>query len=147
MPGTRAAVEPASWYAQFLYGFHFYQQNEMPQAIAALEKARRLNPRDPRTALYLGLAEETLGHTGAALKLYRESIRLEPQTPALLAGARLLLTLGQLDECERLIARALQVEPASRDAHFNPGRLLLKKGKPAEAAREGETALRLRSGE
>ena len=28
------AADPASWYAQFLYGFQFYQQNELPAAIA-----------------------------------------------------------------------------------------------------------------
>ena len=51
------AADPSSWYSQFLYGFQFYQQNEMPEAIRALEKTRRLNPRDPRSALYLGLAK------------------------------------------------------------------------------------------
>ena len=28
------AADPSSWYAQFLYGFQFYQQNELPAANA-----------------------------------------------------------------------------------------------------------------
>src|ERR1019366_5721850 len=55
------AADPSSWYAQFLYGFQFYRQNQVPAAIQTLEKARRLNARDARTALYLGLARESLG--------------------------------------------------------------------------------------
>lgn len=146
------SVEPSSWYAQFLFGFHYYQQNEMPQAILALEKARRLNPRDPRTLLYLGLADETTGRTAEALSLYQESIRLEEaagslHVDTLITCSRLLMVLGDLDGCGRLIERALKLEPASRDAHFERGRLLLKKGLPAEAAKEGETALRLHSGD
>src|ERR1043165_5793871 len=71
------AADPASWYARFLYGFQFYQQNEMPAAIGALEKARELNPRDPPAALYLGLAYEATGRTAEALGLYRRAIELE----------------------------------------------------------------------
>jgi tetratricopeptide (TPR) repeat protein len=145
-------VEPAAWYAQFLLGFSYYQQNEMPRAMIALEKARRLNPRDPRTLLYLGLAKETSGQTAEALALYREAIRLEEASgtvhvDTLLACSRLLMVLGDLDGCGSVIERALKLEPASRDAHFERGRLLLKQGRADDAAKEGETALRLHSGD
>ena len=146
------AADPSSWYAQFLYGFQFYQQNEMPAAIAALQKARRLNPKDPRSALYLGMSEESLGRTAEALTLYREAIRLEEaagraQVDTLLTCSHLLLALGEFDEDERLLEKAVKVDPASRDARFETGRLFLKKGDPARAAREGEIALTLRSGD
>jgi hypothetical protein len=41
----------------------------------------------------------------------------------------------------------LAVEPKSRDAHFEWARLLLEKNQLAEAATEGETALRLPGGD
>ena len=63
------AAEPGAAYAQFPLGFLDYRQNQMPVANAALEKARRLNPRDPRAALYLGLTEETLGRGEDAERL------------------------------------------------------------------------------
>ncbi len=143
------AADPRAWYARFLYGFHFYQQNEMPAAIAALEKARELNPKDGRTVLYLGLAEESLGRTDMALAHYREAIRLEEASgkldiETLLTGSRLLFLLGEYDECSRLLERALRLNPDSRDAHFESARLRLRKADAEGAVKEGEIALRLR---
>lgn len=140
-------VDPKASYAQFLLGFSFYQQNEMPQAIEALEKARTLNARDSRTLLYLGLARETTGNTGQALSLYKDAIRLEESVGTLLPCARLLMVMGNLDESASLIDRALKKEPNSRDAHFERGRLFLKLSKPAEAAKELELALSSHSGD
>ncbi len=142
------AVEPKSWYARFLSGFLYHLENDLQLALPELEKARQLNRRDPRPVLYLGLTEESLGNTSAAIGLYQEAIRLEeaagkPQTDTLLAYSRLLLLLGRLAECGKLIDRALKLEPDSRDAHYERARLLLKQGDAAGAAREGEKALRL----
>ena len=142
------AAAPTSSYARFLYGFQFYRQNEIPAAIAALEKARQLNPRDAPTALYLGLAKESLGNTSAALMLYRDAIRLEVAAgqlhiDTLMTCARLLLVLGEFDEEERLLNRAVKIAPNARDPHFEACRLWLKKGDPARAAKEGEIALGL----
>jgi tetratricopeptide (TPR) repeat protein len=146
------AVDPSSWYAQFLYGFQFYRQNELPAAISALEKARRLNPRDPRAALYLGLARESLGQTTEALKTYREAIQLgeasgQLDSDMLLSCSRLLFRLGDFEECRRWIDRALKLAPNSRDPRFESARLLLKTGDAVGAARQGEIALQLHAGE
>jgi tetratricopeptide (TPR) repeat protein len=142
------AVDANSFYARFLSGFLYYVENDLQLARPELERARQLNRRDPRTALYLALTEESLGDTAAAERLYREAIRLEEaagkvQTDTLLAYGRSLLLLGRLEESARLIERALKLEPDSRDAHYERARLLLKQGDAAGAAREGETALRL----
>jgi len=146
------AADPSSWYAQFLYGFQFYRQNELPAAIQALEKARRLNPRDARTPLYLGLARESLGQTKEALETYREAIRLgeasgQLDTDMLLSCSRLLLRLGDFEACRVWIDRALKLAPNSRDPHFESARLLLKAGNAAGAAKEGEIALGLHIGD
>jgi tetratricopeptide (TPR) repeat protein len=146
------AAEPSSWYPRFLYGFQFYHQNEMPAAIASFEKAREMNPRDPESALYLGLAYESVGRTEEALALYRRAIQLEGaagklHSETLLICSRLLLVLGEFEECGRMIERAAKVDTTSRDPHFEAGRLLLKKGDPAQAAKEGEIALGLNKGD
>ena len=145
-------ADPSSWYAQFLYGFQFYQQNELPAANQALEKAYRLNPRDARTSLYLGLARESLGQTAEALKNYREAIRLgevsgQLDSEMLLSGARLLLRLGNFEECRQWIDRAMKLAPNSRDPRFESARLLLKTGDAAGAAKQGEVALGLHTGD
>ena len=146
------ASDPSSWYSQFLYGFQFYQLNEMPEAIQALEKTRRLNPRDARTALYLGLAKESLGQTTEALNSYQEAIRIgeatgKLDTDMLLTCSRLLLLLGDYEKCGGLIQRAVKLAPDTRAPHFESARLLLKKGDPAGAVKEGEIALQLRNGD
>jgi len=146
------AAAPSSWYAQFLYGFQFYQQNELPAAIPALEQAHRLNPRDARTLLYLGLARESLGQTREALQTYREAIRAgeasgQLDADMLLSCSRLLLQLGEFAESRRWVDRALKLAPRSRDPHFESARLMLKTGDAAAAAEEGEAALQLHTGD
>ena len=145
------ALDPRAPYAQFLYGLVAYMGNDAKEALPRFRKARQLNPTDPRAALYLGLTIESLGQPGEALSLYEEAVRLErsagePHAETLLTGARLLLLLGRLEECERWIRQAAKLSPDSRDVHFEFARLLLKKGDAAQAAVEGEIALRLSEG-
>jgi tetratricopeptide (TPR) repeat protein len=145
------AIEPGSPYAQFLYGLEAYLGNDLAEALPRFRRARQLSPNDPRTALYLGLTVESLGQSSEALSLYEEAVRLERSAgelhaETLLPGARLLLLLGRMEECERWTLQALQLSPDSRDAHFEYARFLLKKGDSAQATVEGESALRLSEG-
>jgi tetratricopeptide (TPR) repeat protein len=145
------ALDPRASYAQFLYGMEAYLGNDLKEALPRFQKARQLSPADPRAALYLGLTVESLGDSEQALSLYEEAVRLErvahePHAETLLPGARLLLLLGRLEECERWIGQALKLSPKSRDVHFELARLLLKKGDAAQAAVEGESALSLSDG-
>lgn len=145
------AADPTAWYAQFLYGFQFYMQNEMQRALLALEKAAQLNPRDARPVQYLGLTLESLGRFADAILQYRKAIQLEEQVgklqaDTLLICARLLFLLDRLEESRPLIERAVKLDPASRDARFEFARLLLKQGDVSGAAREGEAALRATAG-
>jgi tetratricopeptide (TPR) repeat protein len=145
------ALDPRAPYTQFLYGLVAYMGNDAKEALPRFRKARQLNPTDPRAALYLGLTIESLGQPGEALSLYEEAVRLERAAgelhgETLLPGARLLLLLGRLEECERWIRQAMKLSPDSRDVHFECARLLLKKGHAAQAAAEGETALGLSDG-
>ena len=145
------AIDPRASYAQFLYGLAAYMGNDLATALPRFTEAHRMSPRDPRTALYLGLTRESLGQPEAALSLYEEAVRLEraagqAHADTLLPGIRLLLTMGRLDDCGRWIAQGLEANPKSRDLHFEMARLLLKRGEAARAAAEGETALALSDG-
>jgi tetratricopeptide (TPR) repeat protein len=124
------AADPKSAYAQFLYGFQFYEQNQMPAAIAALEKARQLNPRDARAALYLGLARESQGDTQSALALYAEPSDWSKSPGCSLDAAdQLPIARCWASLTGRVADRScLGVEPGSRDAHFQAARLRMKVG-------------------
>jgi tetratricopeptide (TPR) repeat protein len=143
------SIEPSSWYSHFLYGFQFYLQNQLPQALPELEQARRLDSAEPMPALYLAMTHESLGHPDQAFGLYTEAVKLEdarnaPQASTLLAMARFLIAVGRNAESRPIVDRALALEPNSRDAHYHHARLLLDAGDGAGAAQEGETALRLK---
>ena len=56
------------------------------------------------------------------------------------------MLLGRLDESERWIREAVKLSPGLRDARFELSRLLLKKGEPLQAAKEGELSLTLSEG-
>jgi tetratricopeptide (TPR) repeat protein len=145
------AIDPHAPYAQFLYGMEAYLGNDLKEALPRFQKARQLSPADPRAALYLGLTVESLGQPAEALSLYEEAVRLERaagglQAETLLPGARLLLLMDRLPECERWLGEAVKLSPKSRDVHFEMARLLLRKGDAAQAAVEGEAALSLSDG-
>ena len=145
------AIDPQAQYAQFLYGLEAYLRNDMKEALPRFRKARQLMPADPRAALYLGLTVESLGQPAEAMSLYEEAVHLERSAgdlhaETLLPGAKLLLLLNRLDECERWLREAAKLSPGSRDVRFELARLLLKRDDPAHAATEGEAALRLADG-
>ena len=145
------AIDSRAPYAQFLYGLEAYMGNDMNSALTRFRKARQLSPTYPRAALYLGLTMESLGQTSEAMSLYEEAVRLERSArtldaETLLPGARLLLLLGRMDECERWITQALKLSPNSRDVRFEFARLLFEKGDADRAAGEGERALGLSEG-
>lgn len=140
-------VEPKSAYAQFLYGLSFYLANDLVHARPRFEAARRLDPKDARPALHLGMTYESLGETKEAMQQYEDAVRLHATVEAYLAGVRLLYLEGRLDECRRWVDLALQLEPESRDAHFEKARLLLLEHEFPAAAAEGEKALALSRGD
>jgi tetratricopeptide (TPR) repeat protein len=141
------AVEPKSANVRFLYGLSYFLSNDLQHALPEFVKAREADAKDPRTPLYLGLTYESLGRTQEAMRLYEESARLGPSVETDLAGARLLQLLGRVEEGEVWVRKALAMAPGSRDAHFEMARVLLRLGKAAEAAKEGERALALGGGE
>ncbi len=143
---TALAYHPESAATQFLYGFHFHLRNDLPRALAELEKAREMSPRDARPTLYLALTQESLGNTAEALALYREGIRLQEESgkleaESLLGYARLLFIEGDIAGAESAVRRARTIEPNSRDPFYELARILLQKGEAAGAAGAAETAL------
>lgn len=141
-----ARLQPESAGVQFLLGFFYSVDNDFHKAVEALDLARRLNPTDPRITFYLALSRDGLGQADAAVALYRTTIALEktagkPAPDVHVAFARLLFSLGRFEESERQVALALALDPQSRDAHYEQGRLRFERGEFAQAADEGEKAL------
>lgn len=143
-----AKLEPSSSYVQFLLGFFHYVDNDFVRAIPALELARSLKPEDSRTYFYLALSYEGVAKPEQAAKLYVRTIELEtaqrkPLPDTHVAYGRLLFSQGDLNGSAKQILRALELDPNSRDAHYERGRLHFESGEWMKAVDEGEKAFRL----
>jgi tetratricopeptide (TPR) repeat protein len=141
-----AKLEPQSAHAQFMLGFFYYVDNDFVRAVPALRTAAGLNATDTQTLLYWAMSEEGLAHPDVASDLYHKAIALEnaqnkPSAETHTAYGRLLFTLGRYQESAREIDRVLELDPASRDGHYEKGRLALQRDQFAAAASEGELAL------
>ena len=141
-----AQLEPASPYTQFMLGFFYYVDNDFARAVPALQTAARLNANDATPLLYLALSEEGLAHPDVAEELYGRAISIEetrkqPSAETHTAYGRLLFTLGRYEESAREVNRVLELDPGSRDGHYEKGRLAFEKGEFAASASEGELAL------
>ena len=106
-----------------LLGFTCYRQSDLQRAAVELERASRLNPKESKPILYLGLTNESLGHTAKAIEDYRRAIRVEEasgklEAETLVTAARLLLLMDGLEECSTLLNRAVKLDPQYRDAHY-----------------------------
>lgn len=142
------AADPSSWYARFLFGFWYYLRDDWSRALTQLSAARKLNPQYARSPLYLGMTYERLGDLPKAVAFSEEAVRLEeasgkPDSNSLLVYSRLLHQAGRLADCTKVLDKAVQLYPTSRDVHYEIGRLLLKKGDAKGAAKAGEEALRM----
>ena len=142
------AADPSSWYARFLFGFWYYLRDDWSRALAELSAARKLNPQYAHSPLYLGMTYERLGDLPKAVAFSEEAVRLEeasgkPDANSLLVCSRLLHQAGRLADCTKVLDKAVQLYPTSRDVHYEIGRLLLKKGDAKGAAKAGEEALRM----
>jgi tetratricopeptide (TPR) repeat protein len=139
------AANPRAAKAHFMLGFCSYVDNDFRLALEPLKSARNLNPKDAPTALYLALTHQGLAEPALAKPHFEAAMELSSDPEIRLAYARALIEQGDLDKAQPLIAKALQLAPNSRDAHYEMARLKLETGLAAQAAAEAELALQLPS--
>jgi tetratricopeptide (TPR) repeat protein len=131
---------------QFLLGFFHYVDNDFVQALPVLQRARKLAPADPRTALFLALTYEGLAQPAAAEELFKETLRLEakarrPSVESFVAYARMLFAQGRLEDAGMQTAAALRIDPNSREALYEQARLDFERGQFQECVQLAEKAL------
>ena len=118
---------------------------EMAEDIVGFEMVLAADPgqvtvHDDVARLYLlfGEAEEALAH-------FRESARLEPESPAAQYNVgTTLLQLGALGEAVAFFERALRLDPEYAPVHNNLGAALRSQGRLEEAIRRFRQAVRSR---
>jgi tetratricopeptide (TPR) repeat protein len=145
---TAVTADPSSEDAQFFLGVFYYLQNDFKLAISPLQTAQTLSPKSPLPVFYLAMSHEAMGDTNQALDLYQQAVKLSPEkspqsASILVAYGRLLLVLGRTEDSIDKDRRAIDMDPESRDAHYELAKGLDHQGDFKNAAREGETALTL----
>jgi tetratricopeptide (TPR) repeat protein len=121
--------------ARFLLGFCYYLENDFENARSAFANA---DASDARVALYIGLSEEGLSHTDAAIEYYERSLKLDRiNEEGRVAYSRLLRRQGKLDHAEALLEGA----PESRSVLYEKGQCRFDRGDYGQAAQFGERAL------
>ncbi|MGH7495554.1 MAG: tetratricopeptide repeat protein [bacterium] len=118
---SQAALKSPRDYRRFReLGVALFQTRQLDQAVAALGRARKLQPNDGRTLFFLGMCHEQKGNFAEAITVYGEYRKrsfFDPMNQQLQARiSRLSLKLAELE-----VQQALQLEktrtPAPVRAH------------------------------
>lgn len=130
--------------AHFLLGVAESQFGRTKGAVAALERAVRIDSTRPEALRALAQAYATDGRAAdKVLSLYRRALALQPALAWIRAEyAHALHVSGDRDAAEREYRLAITEQPSLADAWLQYGILLLERARPSEAAtafREGIT--------
>jgi tetratricopeptide (TPR) repeat protein len=109
----QAAEHPASADAQLRIAQLQLKHSHLPEALAALEKAQRLEPNRNGLDAAIGNVEDQLGQKPAAIASYRKALTKTPDNPMLLNNLAFLLadTGGDLNEAQQMVTTAIRKAP------------------------------------
>jgi tetratricopeptide (TPR) repeat protein len=93
-------------------------------------------PGNPRAHGHLGFALYAQGHTDAALRHYREALRMDPERAAHHTGTGVILAQmpGGLEAARHHLSEALRLKPDEAEAHANLGTVLSLMGRDLKVA-------------
>lgn len=138
LKAARRAVEvaPRSFDAQFTLGRALYGAGDAAGAARAFRAAVTLSPGNARAHFFLATTLERAGEEAGALEAYRSLVRLRPnEAEGHLGLGVLLVKKGGTDAEEgmRELLRALEINPNLYEARVTLGRVLVTRGRAAEA--------------
>jgi tetratricopeptide (TPR) repeat protein len=117
---------------------------DVDRAMAALDRAERLDPDNPELALYLAEARYAEGDAAAALAGFRRVLAARPDCfEALVYGGVLTHEAGDTARAEELLGRAVALYPDDFLPAFSLGSVLAAAGRLPRAAAYLEHAVRL----
>jgi tetratricopeptide (TPR) repeat protein len=123
---------------------HVIEDKEPQQALAAFQRAARLQPKDPEPHISAALVAQKLGDFAIAEDEYQATAALDPKSSEALAGlVSIYAKTSRLRDAEAALHKYLALVPDSAAAHLQLGRVLEAQGKNDQAITELETGLRL----
>lgn len=110
------------------------ETRQWPLAQDAYRQALRLDPKNIRVRLGLGLCLLELNRSKEALEHFDWVLGPKPDNLVALEGrAKCLMEFGDLDQAKKLLSRVLQDQPDNISAHLEMGRLELRQHRPQQA--------------
>lgn len=126
-------------------GLELLEQNKLDEAIAHLEQAVALEPRQPTTHYYLANAWAASAKFDRAIAHYQAAVDLEPGHADALTNLGIALArLGRVVEAITQFRNAVRARPGFAKAHHNLGVALAEMKKSDEAVTSLREALRLK---
>lgn len=117
---------------QYNMGVVLGRLGRVPDAIAALEEAARINPDYTEAHYNLGIYLKQTGRLDEAMAHYREAVRVKPDyAEAWNNMGGILMQQGKIEEAVEHLSKALAIKPDHEKArqNLNRARVSLNKGK------------------
>lgn len=138
------AQDPNIAMAHHRLGTILAMSNNSALAVDELEMAAKLDSGSPEIQYDLGLAYQTIGLSGQAMKAFEHALALDPRaSEAAVSLSNLYASQGRIEPAITVLTQALQNNPNSAKAHNNLGTLLSLDGKNAPAMYEFQRAIAL----
>jgi tetratricopeptide (TPR) repeat protein len=118
------------------------------EALAALQQAEVLDPKDSEPHLIAGTILEKQEKTAEAEKEYGQALSVSPDSPdAIIALSNLYIREKKFADAEASLRKLVALHPDDAGAHIQLGRVLAIAGKNDEAVKEMEAGLKLDTGD
>lgn len=138
------AQDPSIAIAHHRLGAILAMSGQVALAIDELEYAARLDGGSPEIQNDLGLAYQTMGLQGQAVKAFERALALEPRmTEAAINLSNIYAGQGRGADAQRILSRAIASNPNNAKAHNNLGTLFSMDGKWNAALYEFQKAVAL----
>lgn len=155
--GQLLQKHPQDAILKYAMGAVDYLQGKYPEAESSLKQSLKTQPDQVAASYYLGLTYDAAGQGDQSVAVFRDLLRSHPQhAPSYVKLGSILLRQHEYEEAQQLLERAVLLDPASVQAHYQLGVLLRRLGKTAEsdshfaesrkleAERSSQTDLKLR---
>lgn len=138
------ATPEQSGHILYNYGQVLLRAGYALRALRKFREAFKRNPQSHDSAYMTGLCFHRLKRPRGALKWLQTAIELAPENARNRVGCgNALLEMGRFDEAEQQYAKAIELDPACADAHYNWAVSRAKQGDYAGAVRRCKQGLRV----
>ena len=128
----------------YAMGSVYYLQGKYSEAEASLKRSLQAQADQVAASYYLALTYEANGQENEAVSVFRNLLKNHPEhAPSYVKLGGILLRQHQYDEAQQLLKRAVALDPASVEGHYQLGLLFRRLGKTTESVSQFAESRRL----